>query len=147
MPCGFLLYANIRFVRFTRQGTPTPISPDFSNLQAQWATLSPTGVASSAYASSASGLTPPACPAPTPTGWNVDANAPLPTLGQTLVTSGTPSGSSTSNTASAASGTSTASAKNAAGMTNLNPLSAGENSFMGMLIALLTVGVAAICWL
>src|SRR5271168_3539370 len=103
VPCEFLLYANIRFVRFTRQGTPTPISPDFSNLQAQWATLSPTGVASSAYASSASGLTPPACPAPTPTGWNIDANAPLPTLGQTLVTPGTPgtpSGNTTSNTAS-----------------------------------------------
>jgi len=103
-------------------------------------------VASSAYASSASGLTPPACPASTPTGWDVDANAPLPTLGQVLVTQGSPSGNIT-GTASATSATSSASTKNAAGMTNLNPLSAGENSFMGMLIALLTVGVAAICWL
>lgn len=30
---------------FTRQGTPTPVSPDFANLKAQWATLHPTGVA------------------------------------------------------------------------------------------------------
>lgn len=132
---------------FSRQGTPTPISPDFSNLQAQWATLSPTGVALSAYASSASGLTQPACPTPTPTGWNIDPNAPLPTIGQAVVSS---SGSTTSNTASATSATGSASATgraSAAGKTNLNPLSAGENSFMGMLIALLTVGVAAICWL
>jgi len=133
---------------FSRQGTPTPISPDFSNLQAQWATLSPTGVASSAYASSASRLTPPACPTPTPTGWNVNADAPLPTMGQTVVSQGITNGDVTSSTASATSATSGASAQNAAGKTNLNPLlSASENSSMGMLIALLTIGVAAICWL
>jgi hypothetical protein len=140
---GFI-FAKHPLVRFSRQGTPTPISPDFSNLQAQWATLSPTGVASSAYASSASGLTQPACPTPTPTGWNVDPNAPLPAIGQTVASSGIRGGNTTSNTASAASATSSASA---AGKMNLNPLSAGESSFMGMLIALLTVGVAAICWL
>lgn len=67
--------------RFTRQGTPTPILPDFTNLQSQWATLNPTGVGSQAYAATVK-TTAPACPAYTAGGWAVDPNAPLPTLGQ-----------------------------------------------------------------
>lgn len=73
------------FHRFTRQGTPTPILPDFTDLQAQWATLSPTGVALSAYAATEK-TTAPSCPAYTTGGWTVDPSAPLPTLGQSALT-------------------------------------------------------------
>ena len=69
---------------YPRSGTPTPVSPDFSNLKKQWATLFPTGVASSDYASSASDLTPIACPTSTQDGWIVDPSAELPSLGSTL---------------------------------------------------------------
>ena len=34
---------------FSRGGTPTPVQPDFMNLQSQWSTLSPTGVQLVAY--------------------------------------------------------------------------------------------------
>lgn len=66
---------------YTRTGTPSPVLPDFTNLQSKWATLNPTGVASSAYSPS---LTPPACPSSTAGGWLVDGNVALPSLGQTL---------------------------------------------------------------
>ncbi|OOF99988.1 glycoside hydrolase family 72 protein [Aspergillus carbonarius ITEM 5010] len=69
---------------FTRQGEPTPISPDFDNLKAQWATLNPTGVALSDYRASTSTISPLECPASTPGGWAVDPSSPLPTLGQTF---------------------------------------------------------------
>lgn len=66
---------------FTRSGTPTPILPDFTNLQSIWATLTPTGVALSAYATafSNSGITTPACPTSTPAGWLINGDVPLPT--------------------------------------------------------------------
>ena len=66
---------------YPRSGTPTPISPDFSNLSNQWKTLNPTGVSMSAYSPS---MTPPPCPAYTSGVWEVASNAPLPTLGQTF---------------------------------------------------------------
>lgn len=68
---------------FTRQGTPTPVLPDFNNLRAQWATLNPTGVALSAYSKAASSISWIECPASTAGGWDVDPSSPLPTLGQT----------------------------------------------------------------
>ncbi len=68
---------------YPRSGTPTPISPDFSNLKSQWASVTPTGVRLSAYSPSAT-VAPPECPTSTASGWAVDGNAPLPTLGQTL---------------------------------------------------------------
>lgn len=67
---------------FTRQGTPTPIQPDFSNLQNVWKTLSPSGIAEAAYTPS---LSPPACPAYTADTWLVSGDAPLPTLGQSAI--------------------------------------------------------------
>ncbi|KAF2873918.1 Glucanosyltransferase-domain-containing protein [Massariosphaeria phaeospora] len=66
---------------FPRSGTPTPINPDFSNLSNQWKTLTPSGVKEADYHPT---LTPPPCPDFTPTFWEVSANAPLPTLGQTF---------------------------------------------------------------
>ncbi|KIV78688.1 hypothetical protein PV11_06312 [Exophiala sideris] len=76
---------------FTRQGTPTPVQPDFSNLASQWATLTPTGVRSSAYAATFSASTP-ACPTSTAGGWTADPSAALPTIGAAGVSPGMPSG-------------------------------------------------------
>ena len=55
---------------FPRSGTPTPVAPDYSNLKKQWATLSPSGVKSSAYTAS---YKPPACPTATVGGWGCTA--------------------------------------------------------------------------
>lgn len=67
---------------FTRKGTPTPVGPDFQNLQSQWATLHPTGVHLTEYIKSTDAITRPQCPSPS-IGWSVDPNSALPTLGQT----------------------------------------------------------------
>lgn len=92
----------------SRAGTPVPVTPDYANLQAQWATLTPTGIASSAYSPS---LTPPACPTSTAGGWLVDGDVKLPSIGQTLstdasgaVVTGTPTSSGTSPTSTKKSG-------------------------------------------
>lgn len=71
---------------YVLSGTPTPIAPDFTNLKSQWATLSPTGVPLSAYENSLSNIKTPACPSFTPSGWLVNGNIALPTLGQTYNT-------------------------------------------------------------
>ena len=84
---------------YPRSGTPSPVSPDYSNLKAHWATLNPTGVALSDYSAQASSLTPIACPSSTPNGWIVDASASLPSVGQTLNTA-TSAGGSPTGTAS-----------------------------------------------
>jgi hypothetical protein len=92
---------------FSRSGTPTPITPDFDNLKSQWATLTPSGVALSAYSASVSAITPPPCPSSTAGGWSVDPSSKLPSLGQsvnpaTLTATGTKaSGSGSAASASA----------------------------------------------
>ncbi|KAJ5818580.1 hypothetical protein N7474_004171 [Penicillium riverlandense] len=96
---------------FTRQGTPTPVLPDFANLKSQWATLHPTGVALSDYRAAASSISSLECPASTKGVWEVDPNSQLPTLGQTYqgpaaTAQATGSGGSTA-TASGASATKT----------------------------------------
>ncbi|TVY56208.1 1,3-beta-glucanosyltransferase gas2, partial [Lachnellula suecica] len=68
---------------YSRAGTPTPVTPDFSNLQNQWKTLTPTGVKSSAYTAT---ITAPACPTSTAGGWLVEGNVALPSVGQTQAT-------------------------------------------------------------
>ncbi|KAI0097690.1 Glucanosyltransferase-domain-containing protein [Nemania sp. FL0031] len=67
---------------YTRAGTPSPVSPDFDNLSKQWATLTPTGVAMSAYDTNI--VSTRACPASTASGWLVDGNVAVPTLGASL---------------------------------------------------------------
>jgi len=92
---------------YSRSGTPSPVTPDFANLQSQWATLTPTGVASSAYSPT---LTPPACPSSSSGGWLVDGDVSLPSIGQTEQTgspTATPTSSTTSTTGSAATATPT----------------------------------------
>ncbi|KAK2746634.1 hypothetical protein FQN57_002978 [Myotisia sp. PD_48] len=71
---------------FLRQGTPTPVSPDFHNLQLRWETLSPEGVALSDYSDEAKTLTAPPCPKQTSGGWNLDPANALPELGAVLAT-------------------------------------------------------------
>lgn len=88
---------------FTRRGTPTPVTPDFSNLKRQWAAVTPTGVASSNY--NPNSVSTRTCPKSTSGGWLVDGNVALPTLGETL-TSSAPTGTG-SGTGSAASPSST----------------------------------------
>ena len=64
---------------YTRGGTPMTVSPDFDNLSAQWATLTPSGVSVNAYTPSE---TPPPCPAYTSGLWEVSGNVRLPTIGE-----------------------------------------------------------------
>lgn len=66
---------------YTRSGTPTPISPDFTYLSNQWKTLTPSGVKESDYTPT---LTPPPCPAYTSGVWEVNGGVTLPSLGQTF---------------------------------------------------------------
>lgn len=67
---------------FTRAGTPTPVLPDFTNLKNKWATITPTGIASSDYDPKI--VSTRACPTSTPDGWLVNGNVALPTLGETF---------------------------------------------------------------
>ncbi|KIV78689.1 hypothetical protein, variant [Exophiala sideris] len=137
---------------FTRQGTPTPVQPDFSNLASQWATLTPTGVRSSAYAATFSASTP-ACPTSTAGGWTADPSAALPTIGAAGVspvtssgsTAHTTSGSSSSSTSSGAA--SSATHKAAAG--RVVPSSPGSEimGLMGTATALIAVGAGVVFWL
>lgn len=91
---------------FTRSGTPSPISPDFENLQSQWATLNPTGVSKNDYTATTS---PPTCPPFTSGSWELSGNVPLPTIGAkgtkytTGATAGSGSASSTSSSSAATS--------------------------------------------
>ncbi|CAG8184724.1 unnamed protein product [Penicillium salamii] len=131
---------------FTRQGTPTPVLPDFNNLKSQWATLHPTGVALSAYKKSMSSASL-KCPASTSGGWAVDPSAPLPTLGQTYKKGDSGSTATTSNseatsTGSSATASSTKGAANA--ITASSPVT--ERLLAGSLVLSGLVGVVAL-WL
>jgi len=107
---------------FTRSGTPTPISPDFNNLSNHWATLTPTGVAQSAYSPSNSA---PSCPAYTSSLWAVNGNVALPTLGQTY--NAQVASSITAGTA-ASSGTATAGMSGSSGAASTSRSGGGSSS-------------------
>ena len=77
---------------YPRSGTPSPVSPDYSNLKSHWAMLNPTGISLSAYTAQASSLKPIACPSTTPNGWLVNPTISLPSLGQTLDLAATSTG-------------------------------------------------------
>jgi 1,3-beta-glucanosyltransferase GAS1 len=120
----------------SRQGTPTPVLPDFTNLQSQWATLTPTGVASSAYSPS---LTPPACPSSTAGGWLVDGDVKLPSMGQTLQASGTGTAAGSTPT-----GTATGSAANPS---STKGSANGGKEIAGMSVGLVAVMLGFMYWL
>ncbi|KAG8528356.1 uncharacterized protein KY384_007274 [Bacidia gigantensis] len=86
---------------YPRSGTPTPKSPDYSNLKKHWATLHPTGVKLGDYEGSAKGLKPIACPVTTMGGWEVNPSAVLPSLGQTIDKAATSTGGVVQGSASA----------------------------------------------
>ncbi|KAN0090557.1 glycoside hydrolase family 72 protein [Hyaloscypha variabilis] len=117
----------------SRTGTPLPVTPDYSNLQAQWATLTPTGTASSAYTPS---LSPPACPTSTAGGWLVNGDVALPSLGQTLSTDA--SGAAATATATTSSAQSTATKKSG---------SNGGKEIAGMSAGLVGVMLGFMYWL
>ncbi|KAF7510136.1 hypothetical protein GJ744_007035 [Endocarpon pusillum] len=145
---------------YPRQGTPTPVTPDFSNLKAQWATISPTGVVLSAY--SGTSVTPRPCPPSTAGGWAVDASLPLPTIGQvetpaassaasapspTGPTGPRPAGPATSSSAADTVGSGSATSTTASGSAaqfEHNVLFFNEESVTGCLVALLTIGLAVL---
>jgi hypothetical protein len=121
---------------FTVKGTPTPVAPDFTNLQSQWKTLTPTGIASSAYTPT---LTPPACPSSTPGGWLVDGNVALPSVGETQQLSPTGvSSSSETGTPTGSAATPTASKKGTA---------SGGKEITGMSVGLVAVMLGFMYWL
>jgi hypothetical protein len=123
---------------FTRAGEPTPVLPDFTNLKSQWATLNPTGVASSDYKPS---ITAPACPSSTAGGWLVNGDVTLPTLGATLIAGSTPTANAVSSgTASAGSPASTKKSQSPA---NFN----GEQRVSGMVAGLVAVSLGFMYWL
>jgi 1,3-beta-glucanosyltransferase GAS1 len=100
-------------------GSPVPVQPDFSNLQAQWAAATPSSISAAAYTPATTTF---ACPATT-SGWTIEGNAPLPgpptsltppppsTFGGTslppLPNQGTPTGVSSSTETGAVSRSST----------------------------------------
>ena len=129
---------------YPRSGTPSPVSPDFSNLQNQWATLTPTGVKLSDYTKSTGKLSPPACPTSTADGWVVNGNAPLPRLGETLAPAATASGGQTGVSAASASASSTGGAM--PGMRGGNMMQGG-NEVMGMGLGLMGVMLGFVVWL
>ncbi|KUI73737.1 1,3-beta-glucanosyltransferase gel3 [Cytospora mali] len=102
---------------YTRAGTPTPVSPDFANLKAQWATLTPAGI-KKADENTAT-LSTRACPAASSGAgaWLVDGDVKLPTIGQALATASSTSGSSNgaAATGTGASGTNTGSSATSTG--------------------------------
>ncbi|OTB03417.1 glycoside hydrolase family 72 protein [Hypoxylon sp. CI-4A] len=118
---------------YTRGGTPTPVSPDYENLSKHWATLTPTGVSKSDYDTAS--VSTRSCPASTASGWLVDGNVALPSLGETLT------GSSYSSVPSA-----TGSAASPSASETQNSVS-GSNEIAGMGAGLVGVMMVFTFWL
>jgi len=122
---------------YSRTGTPMPVTPDFSNLQNKWATLSPTGVALSAYSAT---LTPPACPSSTAGGWLVDGDVKLPSVGETEQVSATGASASTGST-STPTGSAASATSSKKGSAN------GGKEIAGMSAGLVAVMLGFMYWL
>jgi hypothetical protein len=132
---------------YTRQGTPTPISPDFTNLKTHWATLNPTGVVLSDYTKSTSTITFPSCPKSTSGGWAVDPSSALPTLGQTYkVNDGSSSATGTAGSADSTSTSASTSTGKSAGNAVMVAGSATERLLAGSMVLTTLLGAVAF-WL
>ena len=105
-----------------------------SNLQKQWATLTPAGVKLSAYTQSTASLSAPPCPTSTKDGWKVNGNAKLPSLGQTLEAAATASVTATTPTSPSASSTG-------------KGMAAGGKEVAGMGLGLIGVMLGFVVWL
>ncbi|PNS20050.1 1,3-beta-glucanosyltransferase [Sphaceloma murrayae] len=118
---------------FSRAGTPTPISPDFSNLSKQWKTLSPSGVSESAYQPT---VTAPPCPSYTSAMWEVNGGVSLPSLGQTYDASVASSITAGTAGTAAASGNAAASTSSGVAMPQRR-VSGASAGLTGLLLTLL----------
>ncbi|KAF2089251.1 glycoside hydrolase family 72 protein [Saccharata proteae CBS 121410] len=123
---------------YPRSGTPTPVSPDFSNLKSQWATLTPTGVKMSAYSPS---LTAPACPTFTSDVWEVNGAVALPTLGATY------DAAVRSSITAGGTGTATGAASGSAATATKTGAASPAREVKGMGIGLAGVLAGAVYWL
>ncbi|KAK4697232.1 hypothetical protein P7C71_g814, partial [Lecanoromycetidae sp. Uapishka_2] len=128
---------------FSRSGTPSPVTPDYSNLKNHWATLNPTGVALSAYSATAS-MPPIACPSSTPNGWIVNPTNALPSIGETLDLAATSTGGLQSGGGGAKP---TSTAKKGGAATVKPALMMGGNVVAGMSIGLVGVLLGFLVWL
>ncbi|KAL2354211.1 Glucanosyltransferase-domain-containing protein [Cryomyces antarcticus] len=128
---------------YIRSGTPTPISPDFSNLSKQWKTLTPAGVSESAYSPS---LTPPPCPAYTSGVWEVNGAVALPTLGQTY-DAGVRSSITAGTAAASASGKASGTAASASPSASHTGSASGGNEIAAMSAGLVVVMLGFVWWL
>jgi len=127
---------------YLRTGTPKAVLPDFTNLQAVWSTLTPTGTPSSAYSPN---LTPPACPSSTSGGWLVNGNVPLPTINQALSTAAASTSTVASSTSvEAASVTATGSSASASATKGA---ASGGKEIAGMSTGLVAVMLIFTYWL
>jgi hypothetical protein len=124
----------------SRTGTPSPVLPDFTNLKSRWATLNPTGVASSDYSPT---LTPPACPTYTAGGWLVNGDVSLPSVGETLLV-GT---AATAAAVASQSGTATGSAGGSAPTKKSQSPANGGKEITGMAAGLVAVSLGFMYWL
>ncbi|KAJ5386532.1 hypothetical protein N7509_009073 [Penicillium cosmopolitanum] len=132
---------------YTRQGTPTPVSPDFGNLKKHWATLHPAGVALSDYKKSSSSPSL-ECPSSTKGGWAVDPSSPLPTLGQTYTKESTAGKETGQGTSTSGSGSATSTASGKGNAANSKVFVAGSTTeCMLMASFILSAGLGALAYL
>lgn len=122
---------------YTRKGTPSPVLPDFTNLQSQWAAITPTGVASSNY--NPTSVSTRDCPTSTANGWLIDGNVALPSLGATMT-------AASYSQVPTATGTGTATGTAATTSSTKNAVS-GSREVTGMAAGLVGVMMAFTYWL
>jgi hypothetical protein len=146
----------------TRSGTPTPVTPDFANLMAAWATVTPTGtLQASAYTPTNTGISCPSYVASGASTWEVAGDIALPTLNeqynsavQYSITAGhlegqtaspTTSGAGTSAGTASGSGASASATKASGAGKAVKPV--GDVKVVGTLAALGSVFLGFAVWL
>ncbi|WQF81831.1 Putative glucanosyltransferase, glycoside hydrolase superfamily [Colletotrichum destructivum] len=127
---------------FTRKGTPIPRSPEFQNLQAKWATITPTGVMKSDY--NPTSVSTRDCPKATG-GWLVDGNVRLPTLGETF--RGNFSSSPTATATASGTSASAAPTESAESSAPERPSGSGTKQIAGMAFGLVGVMIFFTVWM
>ncbi|GJD01626.1 1,3-betaglucanosyltransferase [Colletotrichum higginsianum] len=127
---------------FTRKGTPIPRSPEFQNLQAKWATITPTGVMKSDY--NPTSVSTRECPKATG-GWLVDGNVRLPTLGETF--RGSFSSSPTATVTASGTSASAAPTESAESSASERPSGSGTKQIAGMAFGLVGVMIFFTVWM
>ncbi|MCJ1226403.1 hypothetical protein MMC12_003055 [Toensbergia leucococca] len=118
---------------YASSGTPTPITPDFYNLQSQWDTARPTGIAKSDYTPSFSSA---ACPSTSSGVWTVDAAVSLPTISGLVISTKTSTSSTSTSSSSGASVTSQAELSTTPTSASSEPLNTSAGLSTGAKIAI-----------